>query len=182
MDRLEEYIRKNREDLDRYAPSKEIWNRISRNIRKSRINRIRWLSSAAMIIVIFTTAALFYLGEDKRNFGIISRDGDALVMKANPDLEETEIYYNNLVNNLYSEATPLLTGFPDIEKELISDFSQLDSICTDIKKDLKDNVANQEVIEAMINNYRIKIHILEDMLNTLKENENNPQKNDDHAL
>jgi hypothetical protein len=103
-------------------------------------------------------------------------------MKVNPDLEETEIYYNNLVNNLYSEATPLLAGYPDIEKELISDLSQLDSICTDIKKDLKDNVANQEVIEALINNYRIKIHILEDMLNTLKEDENNLQKNDDYAL
>jgi hypothetical protein len=182
MDRLEEYIRKNREDLDRYSPSNEIWNRINRNIRKGRINRTRWLSAAAMIIVIFTTAALFYLGEDKRNFGVISRNGDALIMKANPDLKETEIYYNNLVNNLYNEATPLLTGYPDIEKELFSDLSQLDSICTDIKKDLKDNVANQEVIEALISNYRIKIHILEDMLSILKENENNLQKNDNHAL
>jgi hypothetical protein len=101
---------------------------------------------------------------------VINRNEDALIMKANPDLKETEIYYNNLVHNLYSEATPLLTGYPDLEKELLSDMSQLDSICTDIKKDLKDNVANQEVIEALINNYRIKIHILEDMLSILKEN------------
>ncbi len=170
MDRLEEYIRKNREDLDRHTPSQAVWNRINRNMRKGRINRTRWMTAAAMIIVIFTTAALFYLGEDKRNFGVINRNEDALIMKANPGLKETEIYYNNLVHNLYSEATPLLTGYPDLEKELLSDMSQLDSICTDIKKDLKDNVANQEVIEALINNYRIKIHILEDMLSILNEN------------
>jgi hypothetical protein len=39
---------------------------------------------------------------------------------------------------------------------------------------LKDNVDNQDVIEALINNYRIKIQILEDMLIVLKQNENNP--------
>ena len=182
MDRLEEYISKNREDLDRHMPSQAVWNRINSDMRKGRVNRTRWLAAAAMIIVVFTTAALFYLGEDKKNFRVVSRNSDALIMKVNPDLNETEIYYNNLVHNLFSEATSLLTGYPDLEKELLSDMSQLDSICTDIKKDLKDNVANQEVIEALINNYRIKMHILENMLSILKENKNNPQKNDNHAL
>jgi hypothetical protein len=182
MDRLEEYIRKNRGDLDKYTPSNEIWSRIDQSIRKGRIKRTRWMAAAAMIIVIFGTAVLFYLGEDKKNFGAISRNGDALIMKTNPDLNETEIYYNNLVNDLYSKATPLLTGNPELEKELFSDLSHLDSICTDIKKDLKDNISNQEVIEALINNYRIKIRILEEMLNTLDVKENNPQKKESHAL
>jgi hypothetical protein len=76
----------------------------------------------------------------------------------------------------------MLAGFPDIRKEFLSDMSQIDSICTDIKKDLKDNVSNQEVIEALINNYRIKIQILEEMLDELKQNENKPVKNDPHEL
>jgi hypothetical protein len=182
MDKLEDYIRKNKEDLDKYTPSREIWTRIDRDIRKGRIVRTRWIAAAAMIIVIFTTAVLIYRGEDKRNFGMISSESDALIMKVNPDLKETEIYYNNLVNSLYSKATPLLTGNPDLEKELLSDLSHLDSIFTDIKKDLKDNISNQEVIEALINNYRIKIHILEEMLYTLDVNKNNPKKIDTHVL
>ena len=78
------------------------------------------------------------------------------MMKTNSQLKETEIYYNNLANSLYREATPMLTRNPEIEKELSTDISQIDSICSEIKKDLKDNVANQDVIEALIQNYRIK--------------------------
>ena len=89
---------------------------------------------------------------------------DSIMTQENPQLKETEIYYNNLVNSLYREATPLLTGNPEIKKELTTDISHLDSICIEIKKDLKDNVANQEVVEALIQNYRIKIRLLEDML------------------
>ena len=103
-------------------------------------------------------------------------------MQVDPQLKETETYYNNLVNSLYKEATPLLTKNPEIKKELNIDLSHLDSICVDIKKDLKDNISNQDVVEALIQNYRIKIRILEDMLAILKANENNPEKKKSYEL
>jgi hypothetical protein len=103
-------------------------------------------------------------------------------MKRNPQLKETELYYNNLVNILYNEASPLLAAYPDIRKEYLNDISQIDSICTDIKKDLNDNVSNQEVIEALIKNYRIKIQILEEMLDQLKQKENIPLNKESHEL
>ena len=182
MDRLEEYIRKNRDDMDKYDPPEIIWKEIRKGTRNGRPNLFKWISVAAVIAVMLTTAGLFYVGEIHRQSYLSGKGNDALLMKNNPQLRETEIYYNNLVNDLYNEATPLLSGFPDVEKELVSDMSQLDSICNDIKKDLHDNIANQEVIEALINNYRIKIHILQDMVNVLKQNEKNPEKNNSHAL
>ena len=39
MDKLEEFIRKNRDELDQYNPSPEIWNRISGSV-KTKKNRI----------------------------------------------------------------------------------------------------------------------------------------------
>jgi hypothetical protein len=182
MDRLEEHIKKNRVDLDIYDPSPMLWNEISKSIKGKRSARIKWLSAAAMIIVIFTTAALFYVGESRKKMALLSKNSEVLIMEANLQLQETETYYNNQVNYLYSEAKPLLAGHPDINKELLSDMSQIDSLCAEIKNDLKDNIANQEVIEALINNYRIKIKILKDMLDLLKQDENEPQKNINHAL
>ena len=182
MDRLEEYISKNREELDRYTPSNDVWKGIRGNMNYRRRNLTLWFSAAAMIVVILTTAVLFYVGKERDNYVLNRRDADILLMKANPELIESEIYYNNLIHDLYLQATPLLTNNPDIEKELINDLSHLDSICADIKKDLRDNVANQEVVEALINNYRIKIRILENMLNTLKQDENSEEKTISHAL
>jgi hypothetical protein len=182
MDKLEDHIRKNREDLDRYSPSSDIWKGIKRELKKDKPASMHWFSVAAMVIVILGTALVLFRPGNRLMSGKNAVNDYGEQTSVNPQLKETEIYYNNLVNSLYREATPLLTGHPEIKKELTSDITQLDSICSDIKKDLKDNVANQEVVEALIQNYRIKIRLLEDMLTILKENEVNPEKNKSHEL
>jgi hypothetical protein len=181
MDRLEEHIRKNKAELDQHSPSPEIWKEIRRGMGKGRAYYIKWLSAAAMITVIFATAALFYIGERRYNNPSSPGNNNNRFDGNNALLNETEIYYNTQVNNLYKQASPLLTEYPEIEKELVSDMAHIDSICADIKRDLKDNISNQEVIEALINNYRLKIRILEDMLDLINEEEN-PVKNKDNEL
>lgn len=182
MDKLEEHIRKNREDLDRYSPSSDIWKRIRKSLKKEKSYMKRWLSIAAMIVVILGTAIIFFKPEYRWSDSNRGKNNNEVFSQVNPQLKETEIYYSTLVNSLYREATPLLTKNPEIKKELNTDLSHLDSICSDLKKDLKDNVSNQEVVEALIQNYRIKIRLLEDMLTILKENENNPEKKKSHEL
>jgi hypothetical protein len=182
MENLEEYIRKHREEMDRYRPSSGIWRRIRKGIKTGRHPRYRWISVAAMISVVLGAALVI----SRPGFRLSHKAGNEsnyqTMTKINSQLKETEIYYNNLANSLYREATPLLTKNPEIEKELDTDISQIDSICMEIKKDLKDNVSNQNVIEALIQNYRLKIRLLEDMLKILKENEENPEKSNSHEL
>jgi len=182
MDKLEEHIRKNREDLDRETPSPEVWSRINRQINKRKIPVRRLLSVAAMIIIILGTALFLTVPGLLKPGNVNNAENRLKDASENSQLKETEIYYNNLMNSLYREATPLLTGNPEIRKELSSDISHLDSICYEIKKDLKDNVDNKEVIEALIQNYRIKIRLLEDMLTMLKENETNNGEKKNHEL
>lgn len=179
MDRLEEYIRKNREELDQHTPSPEIWRGIRKGMAKGRLFYIRWLSAAAMIAVIFATAALFYVGE-KRKYAAQSISNSLNI--DNVLLNETEMYYNAQVIDLYRQASSLLTRYPEIEKELVIDMAHIDSICADIKRDLKDNISNQEVIEALINNYRLKIRILEDMLSLINQEKTDPVKKENHEL
>ena len=182
MDNLEEYIRKHREEMDMYKPSPGNWRKIRKEIRPGRNLRYRWISVAAMVAVIIGTSVIFFRPAFKSSQQTTGGGDVQTMLRGISLLKETEIYYNNLANSLYQEATPMLTRNPEIGKELDSDISQIDSICSEIKKDLKDNVANQDVIEALIQNYRIKIRLLEDMLTILKENEDNPEKNNSHEL
>jgi hypothetical protein len=182
MDKLEEYIRRNREDLDKYSPRTYNWKRIRKGVKKEQFRNRQWLSIAAMFVVILGTAIALFRPVYRWSNSEKPKNRDEKFALADPQLKETEVYYNNLVNSLYKEAAPMLTKNPEIKKELNADLSQLDSICTDIKKDLRDNISNQDVIEALIRNYRIKIHILEDMLTVLKEHENNPEKKKRYEL
>lgn len=182
MDNLEEYIRKHREEMDLRRPPAGIWNRIVKELHTSGHKRYWWISVAAMVAVVIGSAMILLFPGSKLSQMITGSAGHRTILLGNAQLKETEIYYNNLANTLYREATPMLVKNPEIEKELFQDISQIDSICREIKKDLKDNVANQEVIEALIQNYRIKIRILEDILQTLRENDDNKGKNKGHEL
>lgn len=179
MDRFEENIRKNRDKLDMYNPSAGTWKKINKELNRSKHQRRQWISIAAMVAVILGTSVILF-SPGTRQSGT-KNDFSTDFSNSNPQLKETEIYYNNMVNSLYKEATPLLTNNPEIRKELNNDLSHLDSICIDLKKDLKDNISNQEVVEALIRNYRIKIEILEEMVNVLKEN-NTSEKKKSHEL
>ena len=182
MDRLEDHIRRNREEMDRYDVSEGVWKGIKKNLNSKKFTDRKWLSIAAMFVVVIGTALLLFRPVFRWSESNKQSRNDDIDMQHNPQLKEIELYYNNLVSSLYSEATPLLTNYPEIKKELNTDLSHLDSICLDIKKDLKDNISNQDVVEALIQNYRIKILILEDMLTVLKENEPNPVKIKRHEL
>jgi hypothetical protein len=180
MDNLEEYIMKHREEMDSYKPSQSIRRKLRKELKTGR--NMRWISIAAMLTVILGTTLVLFRPGTKLSQQSAGENNYNTLMNNNLQLKETEIYYNNLANSLYREATPMLAHFPEIKKELFTDINQLDSICSEIKKDLKDNVANQDVIEALIQNYRLKIGLLEDMLEALKENEENPEKSNGHEL
>jgi hypothetical protein len=170
MDRLENFIRKHRDDLDILVPSQRVWKNINKRSAKRRI--YYYVSAAAIMILILGSALIIFRNNENRLH----------LNETDQQLKETELYYNNLINSLYDEAEPMLTRYPELNNELTSDFVRIDSLCIEIKKDLKDNVANQEVITALIQNYRIKIRILEEMLTLLKENENIPENDKKNEL
>ena len=61
----------------------------------------------------------------------------------------------------------------DVNNEL----GDLDAILLELKEDLSDDADNQEVVEAMMQNYMLKLEILEDLLEQIKAK--NEKNNDD---
>ena len=176
MDNLEKFIRNNRKDLDRYDPSPEIWSGIKeKTVERKKIRRA-WLSAAATVTVIFGLSLFAY------SIYLKNSHQKEAVNSYQQELRETEFFYSTMVNSLYHQAKPMLASHPDMEYELKIDFEHIDKICSEIKKDLNDNIDNQEVIEALIQNYKIKIQLLEDMLITLRENDNNTEKGKSNEL
>lgn len=174
MDRLEEFIRKNREALDVNSPSAAVWGKVSEEMKPKRSVKW-WLAAAASVAVLISISIIFY------QIGKISVDQKLAAasekeLPARLQLREAEAYYTSQVNALYNEAEPLLASNPELKSELNNDLSQIDSIYSDLKRDLRDNIANEEVVEALIRNYTIKIEILKDMLAILKEHDNNEKK------
>ena len=135
---------------------------------------MRWLRVAAAVAMIFagSTAGIYFLSGGKAE---VDQYSSELYL----EIQETEQYYSQMVSQRYEELKPFLASDPAAEELLSLDMTELDEVYSELKEDLKDNASNPEVIEAMILNYRVKLEILEDLLNQLKEKENQDYEEDE---
>lgn len=167
-DRLEDFVVQNRAEFDVREPDPSLWLKINpQNSVIKRTSRLTWLRYAAAVAVIFVSfsAGIYFLS------GTHERP-EELYGELYREILETEAYYTSMVNQKYNELQPYVSSNPQLKKDLDYDLNELDRIYLELKEDLSDNVGNTEVVEAMIQQYRMKVEILEDLLNQIKEKEN----------
>ena len=174
-DRLEDFVKQHQEQFDLHEPDPSIWLKINpaNQAQMQEPRSMRWLRIAATVALIFaaSTAGIYFLTGEKPNQESYSE----LYL----EMMESEQYYSQMVSERYKELKPFLASDPATEEMLSSDMNELDEVYDELKEDLKDNASNPEVIEAMILNYRVKLEILEDLLNQLKEKENQDYEKDE---
>lgn len=176
-DRLEKYIREHRDEFDSLEPDQGTWEKIAGEEpstaspgSKKVIRLNQWIWRAAIIVVIFTAGfmaqrLLFPPGQSTENGQMAGQEIEI------PELTEAKAYYSKLIDQKLKAIEPLLAGDPEIKEDITRDMAELDSLYNDMKKDLHDNIATAEVVDAMIQNYRLKLEILEEILDELSEKE-----------
>jgi len=184
-DRLEKFINENREGFDSREPDPRVWKKIEKNTGINKLNA--WLVMRRVAVVVLIFASSYAANEFIHRYRNNTTASESAIrghrnMSGN-GFRETEAYYAGLFNQKMDELKPVIANCPGLEEELNYDMSELDSIYADLKKDLKDNMANQEVIEAIIENYRLKISILEDLLTDINpEGDECLSKSEQYAL
>ncbi len=181
-DKLEKYILDHREQFDDLEPDPSLWEGVE--TRKAPVIRINWKDmawKAAAVAAIFVASYFFHDYMASRNqspeklFSKNLEDASPIVK----ELIEAEAYYSSMISQKQEEIFRLTASNPDIRHEIDMEMVDLDKVYAELKEDLKDNAHNEEVIEAMIQNYRLKLDILEEMLYQLKESQES-QNDEDH--
>lgn len=176
-DRLESFIEENKDQFDLYQPSDRVWEKLNkrRHISVFTTKKLKfYIVRAAAVMLIFVASYAFHEYMDYRELAK-NESPETSLYKAVPELKEAAYYYNHMVSDRMQELRPYFSKIPGLESDIRIDLDELDTILSSLKKDLKDNAANDQVIEAMIQNYQIKLQILEDLLTELKNENKNPK-------
>jgi len=171
-DKLEQFVVKNKDAFK--APVPDIWDKIEKREPQKKGVVIPFkliLSRAAAVIVIFISS--YYFHDYRANQAVNSSSTETEAIAENSEayqqMMEAENYYTAEIQDKTDEFNRLTKNSPDLQKDLNRDLSELDAIFLELKKDLSDNANNQEVLESMIRNYMLKLEILQDMLDQIKQ-------------
>ncbi len=157
-DGLKHYIDRKRDEVDIYPFDVDKgWEELSQNLgkKKERNNRWIWMSIAASVVIILVG----WLGLKSTNF-----DENGIYTN---ELMETHSYYQELIDTKLLRVTQQID-----DPDLLRDIEALDQAFNELSQDLNDGIHNEEVVTAMIDNYRLKLKILERILNELEGEKN----------
>lgn len=163
-DRLESFVNENRHAFDPLEPSDKTWEAISNRLDKQPVKRAGkfvWLKIAAMLAVVAITGAIVYqglLGDHRQAYNVQELDPQV------KELIEAEAFYAQEVSGKMVEIQNCYKVYPELKSEIEGDLNELESMYISLKNDLKDNISNKEVIEAMIENNRYRMKLVDEVL------------------
>jgi len=168
MDKLEHFILTKRFDFDSETPGKNVWIGIQKQLHQGK--RINWVKISLQVAA---GLVLFVSGWFVNNYTQIETQklGNNLHSQVLPEVQKAEQYYTPVIDNKMKQIEVYLKKNPELKEEIQNDFMELDSTFVQLKKDLNDGVRKKEILEAMIQNYQIKLQILDQILASMKQRE-----------
>lgn len=149
-DSLKQHIESNSEDFEVYPLESNDWNKIADKLDPPKMQYRNWLLGvAASLAVIFISSVL-----------VLSSTHSS---EPN-EVAEMEGFYEEAINAKISLVKSQLGNH-----SILEDLNAMDEAFAELKADLNDNVDNEEVVMAMMENYQLKLQILEKILNELEE-------------
>ncbi|MDN5214077.1 hypothetical protein QQ020_18520 [Fulvivirgaceae bacterium BMA12] len=167
QDKLEKFIKENRQLLDDKTPDGGLWSKIEQEIDRDRKKKrvdFTFLWKAAAIFFLGVSGYLFY----QLNNSEANRSSDLSTAGIMKEFEAAEAFYIAEI----SEKRANIEAINDVNQHLAQSFQEdihkLDSMYGELKKELfQDN--NEQVFNALIQNLQIRIEILNQQLNILEQ-------------
>jgi hypothetical protein len=157
-DELKDHVSGRRQEFEVYDfDLDKSWDNISERLKQKEESHVKvplkiiWRVAAIFLISIGATFYLAWANLSYRSIDSIS----------SLELAEADAYYGNLISN---KVLQLRRSKSEIDPNIYEDIEALDVAFLELKEDLKDNADNDEVVNAMILNYKIKLEILERIL------------------
>lgn len=163
-DRLESFVEENRHEFDYMEPSEKVWEAINLKLdqdQKKPERKFLLLKIAALIVLVLAIPAVIYLQSGNTRFGA---KNNVPVDPEIQELMEAEAYYAEEVSGKLAEIQKCYKVHPELKSEIETDLSELESMYISLKKDLHENISNREVIEAMIENNRNRMKLVDEVL------------------
>ena len=167
-DKLESFIRDNRESIEQRNPPESIWAKIAASLQPvSKKNMMIYWQAAAVIFFALSIGLLV------KNYQT-SNELNSYVFN-DTEFANTEQYYFQVIHDKESLLSSSLEQHPDLVVDFKNDLRELSKNYQKLKVDF-DNNRSEEVLNALIKNLQLQQGLLNNQLDIIhlinEENEN----------
>lgn len=176
-DRLERFVRDNREDFDTLEPDNNLWERIAGqlgtepkpDVPQQKTTRSRhwgtlyfdWRIAAGLVLAL----GISYLAYLNQEFGV-TRDPQVALNVPAYAREFTQ--YNQAIDEKRIELIRLTSDNPELYKEFATDLDRLEKSYKNLRSELPKAPNQEALIQAMIQNLQWQIDLLNQQLTILQ--------------
>ncbi|MAT55109.1 MAG: hypothetical protein CMN32_11560 [Saprospirales bacterium] len=162
MDKLEKFIHENRQQFDSEVPDLSIWSNIQEKLDEKPAPRVRWIRRLRVAAAVL---ALLFAGGAMGVYWSSSQNNVTALADVSPEYAEMQQYYDQQIQSKLAQ----LASYNQADA-VVTDIDELDEIYRELQEELKNTPAGnrEQVVQAMIENYKAKIDILEQVLQKLQ--------------
>lgn len=178
-DKLKAFIDIEKEAFNDEAPSDAVWKGIKKGLdsdEESAKGAPYKLWAIAATVTLLLVSGLFFLLKDGTG-DLPDENLSAIEISDNPlqslgeDMMEVDHYYSIQVN----QRLERLKAY-EVDEELMEEMSELTAEFEGLKEEMGESMNDAFIVEAMIENYRLRLSLLEDLLKALE-----PQSDENHS-
>jgi hypothetical protein len=173
-DKLEKFVVENRSEFDSLDAPKDLFNRIELELdRKEKGRKIfsmrNWMKIAAILLLpmLFGIGYFVFRNVDNSQTQIALNIKNKNVDQNMLNLIETESFYKNKIDSQCNKLESMASNNPEIIAEVSEMMKDLDVNYQELSKDLNENLNKEVVINAMINQQRLQLQTINDMIDQI---------------
>ncbi len=170
MESLKKYIRKNRDSFDEKEPLEGHFDRFRQKLETRKpvrkVNLFMVAAAAAVAGLILTgTLGILYNNSSLNRFNT----KELSLSVISPELKEVENYYLSQISTKYGQINSLKkNSSPEMESEVKKAIDDMDLGYNLLKRDLSNSPKQERIVSAMIQQYQVRVDMLDQILKTLQ--------------
>lgn len=183
-DKLKKYIEANEAHLDvlpRSGHFERFKQKQEHQVKLEENKKAIWFvvgKIAAVFLLVLGVGWLFFnLGKMQSNASYANNQ--EVVVPFSDELTEAETFFTEQVNIKKEEVLAYSSSNNEATKQIMLELEKLELQYIDLKEELEVNRDNAQIINAMIENYRMRLSVLEKLLKQLKKSNTIKQKHHD---
>ena len=184
-DNLERFVRDNREAFDDQEPSGDLWGRIKTGLEKNPPNHVDsdytsafqqvhksystlWTQVildwrvAASVAVLLLAGSFLYVNYQ---YGVAHQPE---IVVASPTYAKEVVQYTRQIDDKRAELKQVTENNPALYREFATDLDRLESSYRSLRADLSQNLNQDVLIRAMIQNLHYQINLLNEQLRVIQ--------------